>query len=146
MCISCVCMLSCSVVPHSLQRHGLQPIRFLCPWRFSRQEYRSGLLYPTPRELPNPRIEPWSLALQAYSLPSEPPGKPILWKELRILLNYLYSPLEYYIRFRRTLSFCKGKKRICKGQNMSTRHCFHTDLVFCTLELTKNITDTSFSD
>ena len=31
---------------------------------------------PLPGDLPNPGIEPRSLALQADSLPSEPPGKP----------------------------------------------------------------------
>ena len=43
---------------------------------FSRQEYLSGLPFPPPGNLPNPGIEPMSLALQADSLPSEPPGKP----------------------------------------------------------------------
>ena len=42
---------------------------------FSRQEYRSGLSFPSPGDLPDPRIEPGSPALQAYTLPSEPPGK-----------------------------------------------------------------------
>ena len=32
---------------------------------------------PTPGDLPNPGTEPGSLTLQADSLPSEPPGKPI---------------------------------------------------------------------
>ena len=43
---------------------------------FSRQEYWSGLPFPSPGNLPNPGIKPWSPALQADSLPSEPPGKP----------------------------------------------------------------------
>ena len=38
---------------------------------FSRQEYWSGLPYPSPGDLPNPGIEPGSPALQADSLPSE---------------------------------------------------------------------------
>ena len=48
---------------------------------FSRQEYWSG--WPRPPWagwggcLPNPGIEPGSPALQADSLPSEPPGKPL---------------------------------------------------------------------
>ena len=42
---------------------------------FSRQEYWSGLPFPSPGVLPDPRIEPGSPALQADSLPSEPPGK-----------------------------------------------------------------------
>ena len=42
---------------------------------FPRQEYWSGLPFPPPEDLPNPRIKPRSPALQ-YSLLSEPPGKP----------------------------------------------------------------------
>ena len=38
---------------------------------FSRQEYWSGLPFPSPGDLPNPGIEPGSPALQADSLPSE---------------------------------------------------------------------------
>ena len=44
--------------------------------RFSRQEYWSGLPFPSPGDLPHPGIEPRSLALQADALPSELPGKP----------------------------------------------------------------------
>ena len=43
---------------------------------FSRQECWSGLPFPSPGDLPDPGIEPGSSALQADSLPSEPPGKP----------------------------------------------------------------------
>ena len=45
---------------------------------FSRQEYWSGLPFPSPRDLPNLGIENSSPTLQAYSLLSEPPGKPIV--------------------------------------------------------------------
>ena len=38
---------------------------------FSRQEYWSGLPFPSPEDLPDPRIEPRSPALQADSLPSQ---------------------------------------------------------------------------
>ena len=41
---------------------------------FSRQEYWSGLLFPSPGDLPNPGIVPGSSTLQAGALPSEPPG------------------------------------------------------------------------
>ena len=44
---------------------------------FSRQEYWSGLPFPSPGDLHDPVIEPRSLALQADSLPSEPPGTPL---------------------------------------------------------------------
>ena len=43
---------------------------------FSRQEYWSGLPFPSARDLPDPGIEPGSPALQADSLPSEPQGSP----------------------------------------------------------------------
>ena len=59
---------------------------FATPWivapqaplsmEFSRQEYWSGLPCPPPGDLPDPGNEPGSPALQADSLPSEPPGKP----------------------------------------------------------------------
>ena len=45
---------------------------------FSRQEYWSGLLFPSPGDLPNPGIEPGFPALQVDSLPSEPTEKPSL--------------------------------------------------------------------
>ena len=58
---------------------------FVTPWTvpcqappsvgFFREEYWSGLPFPSPGDLPHPGIEPWSPALQADSLPSEPPGK-----------------------------------------------------------------------
>ena len=58
---------------------------FVTPWTvahqaplsigFSRQEYWSGLPFPSPGGLPNPGIEPRSPALQADALTSEPPGK-----------------------------------------------------------------------
>ena len=70
-------VLSHSVVSYSLGPQVLQPTRLLCPWGFSRQEYRSGLPCPLAGYLPNPGIEPRSLSLQANSLPSEPPGEPI---------------------------------------------------------------------
>ena len=43
--------------------------------KFSRQEYWSGLPFPSPGDLPDPGTEPESPALQADTLPSEPPGK-----------------------------------------------------------------------
>ena len=81
---------------HSLQLclTLLDPID--CSWLgssvhgFSRQEYWSGLPFPPPGDLPNPGIEPGSPALQADSLPSDLPGKPIMWK-VSIKLIYFLS-------------------------------------------------------
>ena len=60
---------------------------FVTPWTvayqappsmgFSGQEYWSGVPFPSPGGLPDPGTEPGSSALQADSLPSEPPGNPI---------------------------------------------------------------------
>ena len=59
---------------------------FATPWtvahqaplsmEFSREAYWSGLPCPPPGDLPDPGIKPSCPALQANSLPSEPPGKP----------------------------------------------------------------------
>ena len=69
----CVCVLSHSIVFDSVT-----------PWivarqaplsmGFSRQEYWSGLPFPTPGDLPNPGMEPRSPALLVDSLPAEPSG------------------------------------------------------------------------
>ena len=60
---------------------------------FSRQEYWSGLLFPSPGDLPNPGIEPRSPTLQADALPSEPSGSlmkitanQIVKKEVKLFL------------------------------------------------------------
>ena len=55
----------------------------------SRQEYWSGLPFPSPGDLPNPGLEPRSPALRADTLPSEPPGKPQS-TEGRIYYYYYY--------------------------------------------------------
>ena len=62
----CVCAQSL-VLSDSLQPHGLQPTSPLS-MGLSRQEYWSGLPFPAPGDLPDPGIEPMSLAWQADSL------------------------------------------------------------------------------
>ena len=66
---------------------SLSRVRLCDPWTvahqappcmgFSRQEYWSGLPFPSPGDLPNPGIEPRSPTLQADALTSAPPGKPL---------------------------------------------------------------------
>ena len=53
---------------------------------FSRQEYWSGLPFPSPRDLPDPGIEPQSPALEADALTSEPPGRPYLQSDRNSVL------------------------------------------------------------
>ena len=73
----CVQLLfSCSVVSDS----------FVAPWTaarqaplsmgFPRQQYRSGLPFPSPGDLPNPGIELTSPVLAGGFFTTEPPGKP----------------------------------------------------------------------
>ena len=49
---------------------------------FSRQGYWSGLLFPSPGDLPNPGIKPGSPALEAEALTSESPGKPYIYANI----------------------------------------------------------------
>ena len=69
---------------------------FATPWtiahqappsmKLSRQEYWSGLPFPSPGDLPNPGIEPRSPPLQVDALPSEP-YTPIQNKNLKKILH-----------------------------------------------------------
>ena len=107
------CHLGCAVL--SCSSH----IRlFATPWNvahqaplsmlFSRQEYWSGLPFPSPGDLPNPGMELWSPTLQADSLPSELPVKPnnsrlilIRISHLRFVLcstNFTVHILNYFIK------------------------------------------------
>ena len=51
---------------------------------FFRQEYWSGLTFPSPGDLPDQEIKLESPALQEYSLPSEPPENHLLWLNFNI--------------------------------------------------------------
>ena len=67
---------------------------------FSRQTYWSGLLFPSPGDLPNPATEPGSPALQTDSLPPEPPGKPN---------NYIFTKQQEQKHTEQTLTESKGE-------------------------------------
>ena len=92
--------VNCSIVPD-----------FVTPWTvarqaplstgFSREEYWSGLPFPSSRDLPDPGIKsrspgikPRSPELQADSLPSEPLEKP---------LKDIYKPANYFLKTNRML-------------------------------------------
>ena len=69
----------------------------LCdPMEFSRQEYWSGLPFPSSGDFSDPETEPMSSALQADSLPSEPPGKPLLIKPTKLLSSCCSFCLELF--------------------------------------------------
>ena len=98
---------------------------FVTPWTvarqaslsmgFSRQEYWSGLPFPFSGNLPNSQIKPRSPALQADSLPFEPPGKPIYGKPMvnRSFLQIDYDKVKMHIVISRpnTKSSTKGEKK-----------------------------------
>ena len=46
---------------------------------FPKQEYWSGLPFPSPRDLPDPGIKPMSPALAGGFFTTELPGKPCEW-------------------------------------------------------------------
>ena len=79
-CFQRVCVLSC------LQSRSCRDQLFATLWTVVRQAPRSmgilqarileGVAMPSSGDLSNPGTEPRSPALQADSLPSEPPGKP----------------------------------------------------------------------
>ena len=89
-----ICLYVSSI---SLEVKSLNCVQlFATPWtvayqapqfmEFSRQEYWSGLPFPSSRDLSDPGIEPWSPTLQADALPSEPPGKEVVDISLSIMI------------------------------------------------------------
>ena len=71
-----------------------QPVRFLCPCNFPGKNSGVGCHALPLGDLPDSEIEAGSPALQAGSLPSEPPGKPFKSKDasqmqFNVSLSYL---------------------------------------------------------
>ena len=64
---------------------------------FSRQKHRHWLPFLSPGDLPDPGMEARSPALQADSLPSEPPGKPLAAAAAKSLQSCLTlcDPMDY---------------------------------------------------
>ena len=60
---------------------------------FSRQEYWSRLPFPSPGDLPNPGIEPTSLALAGGFFTTEPSGKPVC--VCMCVFMCVYVPIVY---------------------------------------------------
>ena len=76
--------ISCSVMGDSLPVAKYVAHQASLSMELSRQEYWSGLPFPSPGDLPHPGIETMSPALQAESLLSEPPSH---WNEVCGQLN-----------------------------------------------------------
>ena len=71
----------------------------------SRQQYWSVLPFPSPGDLPNLGIKPWSPALQADSLPTEPLGKGLSYMafntlryvpSMPVLLRFFNINVKFY--------------------------------------------------
>ena len=126
---------------------------FVTPWTvayqvppsmgFPRQEYWSGLPFPSPGDLPDPGIEPRSPALEADALTSEPPGKPeaaakgkCLWPHI-LLKGFPVCPPDFTgpsslwgLHFR-----CLFVFQLFLGLKMSG---FHFGTLYCSLFPLKN--------
>ena len=63
--------VSDSVIPRAVAHQAPMSMEL------SKQEYLSGLPFPSPGDLPDPGIEPGTPTLQADALPSDPVGKHI---------------------------------------------------------------------
>ena len=78
---------------------------FVTPWTvarqaplsmgFSRQEYWSGLPYPSPEDLPNARTEPWSPALQEDSLQFGLQGSLSSWLLMKVMVRKVILPSRH---------------------------------------------------
>ena len=93
-----ICAVLCLVTQlyPTLQPHGLVACQAPLSMGFSRQEHWSGLPFPSPGDLPNPGNEPRSPALQADSLPAEPPAHKIKNGQVRGVF-----PEMSFVKFRK---------------------------------------------
>ena len=64
-------------VNHSVLSNSFRPHQAPLSMEFTRQEYKSGLPFPSPGDLPDPGIKPVSPALAGRLFTTEPPGKPL---------------------------------------------------------------------
>ena len=93
---------------HQKRPHGLQPIGLLRPWDFPGKNTGVGLLFPSPGNLPHPRIEPGSLVLQTDTLLSEPPGK----SEANQIRSSCYPDLETSVAEDRLASDIRTRNKV----------------------------------
>ena len=71
-------LLSCSVMSSSFEIPWTVPCHVGLSMGFPRQEYWSGLPFPSPGHLPTPGIKPKSPTLHAVSLPLRHQGSPLI--------------------------------------------------------------------
>ena len=103
---------SYSVMSNSSWHHDCIAKQAPLSMEFSRQEYWSGLPFSFPGDLPDPGVELKPPTFQADSLPSEPPGKPILisfawWDSLHVVMLQGHATDNFFLIWMRILSWIK---------------------------------------
>ena len=83
----CAVCLVCAVMSSSLWPHGLWPTRLLCPWDFPGKSTGVSCHALLKGIFLTQGSSPVYPALQPDSLPSEPPGKHILYMDSQILTD-----------------------------------------------------------
>ena len=130
-CGSCIAGRFLIAEPLEVKVKSLSRVRlFATPWTvtyqaspsmgFSRQEYWSGLPFPSPTDLPDPGIEPGSPALEADTLTSEPPGKPM--EEAMVIQSKLREENFFSFFFmvgmmRNIICYFTNSRRLGKAKN-----------------------------
>ena len=103
---------ACTVMSDSLQPHGLQPARLLCPWDFPARILEREVLSPPPEDLPYPRIkqslEAPALAVRLFT--TEPLKCPSIdqWMKMwynRILLSHNRGEMGLFVEMQMDLEF-----------------------------------------
>ena len=114
-----------SLLPHDpMDRVRQAPLSM----EFSRQEFWSELPFPSPRDRPNPGIEPRYPALQTDSLPSEPPGNPwVDWDQRSCSQVDQKQVTQWLASIRPAMLSFRG---VCHKGSLSIRDIFHLNL-FC---------------
>ena len=106
-----------SVVSDSLKPHGNRqaPLSMGIP----RQEYWSGLSFPSQGDPPHPGIKPRSHALEADSSPSKPPGKCFLSEQCKEIEenNRMGKTRDFLKEIRDTKGTFHAKMGMEKGRN-----------------------------
>ena len=87
---------------------------------FSRQEYSSGLLFPTPGDLPEPEVEPVSPVLAGGLITTAPPGKP---REVIGDVNFSFQRIQFLPHLTLTLLLLLlsrfSRVRLCETPQMA---------------------------
>ena len=102
---------------------------FVTPWTvahqaplskgFPKQEYWSGLPFPSPRDFPNPGNKLKSLALAGRFFTKEPPGKPLRKTPDSIVATGNFCPFKQKLEFWKTST----------TRNFTTEQCLKTSLM-----------------